>query len=162
MSDNDVHFNMRSVHHIGATTLHRRRDLIARRARLFSSAVRGGVHVTGQSTAQRRIRTTYGGTTLSNFVRDLPGNCSAPINRLNNTLSNNRHRHVNITHTFLRSTPFLLLSRPASGLSDLGRNIVLGTIQTRYGSGAILLISRHGSAVTTTSVDFSIRDNQLD
>lgn len=147
---------------MGASGLHSVRDCIARSARLFRSDVGGGLGVTGLSTASSRVVSTYGGTSIRSFVVDLPGNCSAVINRLNSALSNKRGRELKLTETFLRGTPLVLLSRPADGLSDLGRTMVLGSLGRRESGGAIILMSRERSAVGVTSAICYIRGKEAD
>lgn len=161
MGDNRVSVSNRGVGGVGASSLHGGRDLMDRRARLFGSAVRGGVGVTSCGTAERRIRVTTGGTSVRSFVVALPGKCSAGMNRLNSLLSSNRGRHVNLTETFLYGSPVVVLSRPADGLSDLGRNGVLGSVGRTGRNGDVILISREGSATGVTSRTCAICENEL-
>lgn len=150
-----------SIQGVPAGRLESVRSCMARRARLFRSDVTGGVTVTGPKTAERRVVRTTGGTSVRSFVVALPGNCSARIKRLKSALSNNRGREVKVTETFLRSTRVVLLSRPASGLSSLGRNVVLGSLGRSTRGGAIILMSREMSAVGMTSMICRVRGNEV-
>lgn len=124
--------------------------MIFRSILLFGTSIVSGVGVKGGSTARRRIGTMTHLTHYSRFVTQLPGNCSALVNRGKRSLSKNRHRHVSVTHTLLGSTPIVLLSRTATDLSMRGRALVRTNVSRLVGGGAIIVVTRHVHAITGT------------
>lgn len=118
---------------------------------LFGASITRGVHLNGGNTASRRILITTGLTGYSRFIRGLTGNCSARVNRGNYGLSNNRHREVSVTHTFLGGTPVVLLSRTATSLSIRGRALVRATLSGLVRGGAMVIVTREVEAIRGTS-----------
>lgn len=136
-------------------------SVIFRSICLFRSAVHSGVHFKGPNTASRRVVTTTRGTYYRSFVVHLPRKCSAVINRNNYALSNNRGRHVSVTHTVLGSTPVVLLSRTATSLSPRGRIRIRGTVSALVGKHAIVIVTRGLGAVVGTSQVIILRSKQM-
>lgn len=161
MGSNDVVVENVSVQGIPLTRLVRRVDVMFRQICLFRSAVCGGVDVNGPSTARRRICTTTGGTHYCSFVVTLPSKFRAMINRNNTALSNNRGRHVSVTHYVLGSTPVVVLSRTATDMSASGRDCVRRTVSRLMGNGAVLMVTRHLGAVRGTSRVLIVSGNRV-
>lgn len=128
---------------------------------LFRSAIRGGVQFNEPSTDRSRVVTITGGTYYRSFVVTLPSNCRAAVNRKNSDLSNKRGRQVSVTETVLGSTPVIVLSRTATDISPRGRRRLRGTVQRLAGNGAVLVVTRHLSAIHATSRVVILRGNEV-
>lgn len=121
MANKHIAMSKRSVQSLALGDLEDRVNIIRRSICLFSNSVHSGVTCNGPSTARRRVVRTTGYTGVRSFVVRLPSRCSAFINRHNTELSNNRGRHVSVTHIFLGGPPVLVLSRTADTLSGRDR-----------------------------------------
>lgn len=161
MSSNDVAVNNMSIHSVTRSSLVHRIDFIFRSVFLFGRDVLSGVHVNGPSTDRRRIVTTTGTTRYRRFVSGLPNKCRAIINSGNVRLSNNRHRQVTVTQTVVGGSPVVILSRTATFDSPRGRCLVRGTFRGLVRNGAIVVVTRHLSAVHGTSGVVIVRGKRL-
>lgn len=70
------------------------------------------------------------------------GNCGVP-----RRLSNNRRRHVIVTHTLLGSPILVLTSRPAKGLSPRADKRVMRLLRSVYHGKATIVVAARGCAL---------------
>lgn len=160
-SHNLVYVSKISVQSCARTSLQSRVDIILRSDLLFTTAVNRGVTCNGPGTATTSVHLTTRLTGTRRFVRHLPRNCSALINRQKIALSNNRHRHVSVTHTTIHRSPVLLLSRPAAKLSGSGRHAMVRTLRQITRHSAALVVARSLALTTGTSRVVCVRQNRV-
>lgn len=151
IATNSVLVSNISVHSCARRDLHTRVDIMSRSAILFGSAVRNGVTVNGTKTSRRRVIRTTQVTGTSYFVARTPRNCQAGVNSHNIGLSNNRQRHLSVTHTILGGPSVLVLSRTASTLSARDRGLIRSTLGGLLRNHASMIVTRHLDAVRGTS-----------
>lgn len=114
---------------------------IPRKGALMDNAVQSGLQVKGPRTARRRLGRTLC-LTITSFMFSLPRKVSALYKRHNSKLDRKRTRHVTVTQNLLHPKDVLLLSRPASSLSDRARGLLLTHLSSRLRNGALLLVDR--------------------
>lgn len=86
--------------------------------------------------------------TLSKGLGDVPGG-----------LSNNRRRHMTVTHTLISGPTVVLTSRPANGLSDQADDSILNLlgIADRGFRRALMVVARGGRVTRLTSQVVHVR-----
>lgn len=140
-----------SIHSVSPRRLVSRITFIFRAGRLFQRALTSGIHTSGPATASSRIHTTLSTTRYSSVITGLPRNVGAVLNTNKTCLSNNRIRHMTLTHTVLGSTPVIILSRTATFTSPRGRTLVRHTFDGLTTNHAIVVVTRQLSAIIKTS-----------
>lgn len=124
-------------------------SIIFRSFGLFTLPLNRGI------TATRRCSITHTtsylrGTNFSSQLTQVPGKLSAylcgSLSRSNIAVSNNRTRGVTVTQTLCGSTPFVILSRPATTLSPITRTRVCTGFGRVTNSGATVCVDRQLSS----------------
>lgn len=159
--DKQVLVSKSSVQQLSIANCHRQLTVIRRRMSIFGNALLSGLACNGPRTAVTRIGRTYHVTHISRFVRHLPRNCCAVINRHKIQLSNNRQRQLNVTHTLLIGPSILIFSRTASDLSCRSRHSVRLTVQSVLNAHAAVVVTRHLDAIQRTSGVIILRTNHV-
>lgn len=95
--------------------------------------------------------TTLRGINLNNHVRRLP-----------TTLSNNRRRHITITHTVTTTPPIVLTSRPANGLSAHSAGSIVRVLRGLGSRNeAIVIVARSGRVTRRTRHIVEVESNGI-
>lgn len=161
MSRNTLLVSNGGIGSMSVRDLHSLVNGMGRRTVLFGSAFCGGVAFNMRGTAVRRMVRTTGVTGTRSFVVRARGKCSAVVNSHKKHLSNNRHRHIDVTHTVLGGPPVLVLSRTASTLSARSRHLIRRTLRHLVGSHAAVTVTRELDAVGGTSRVYMLCRNSV-
>lgn len=76
---------------------------------------------------------------MLSLIKVSGGNCGVP-----GRLSNNRRRHVMVTHTMLGSPTVVLTSRPAKGLSMRANGSVMRLLRGVYRANSSMIVAARG------------------
>lgn len=83
-------------------------------------------------------------TRMLGLIKVRGGNCGLP-----GRLSNNRRRHVIVTHTVLGSPRVVLTSRPAKGLSMRAKGTVMRLLRGVYRAKSLMIVAARGLRLMT-------------